>query len=103
MLLRPLRSTLFPYTTLFRSDVPAPGQPPGPASRRLAPAYAGRHRPRAKTSSPSPEPYGSMLLGADGVSNGLRPTAPQARPPHGPLDDGGSQHAGPRCAAIGAR
>src|SRR5947208_9407604 len=70
MLLRPLRSTLFPYTTLFRSDVPAPGQPPGPASRRLALAYAGRHRPRAKTSSPSPEPYGSMLLGADGVSNG---------------------------------
>src|SRR5215471_15940057 len=65
--------------------------------------HAGRHRPRAKTSSPSPGPYGSTLLGADGVSNGLRPTAPRARPPHGPLDDGGSQHAGPRRAASGAR
>src|SRR2546422_7183174 len=30
MIRRPPRSTLFPYTTLFRS----PGPPPGPAARR---------------------------------------------------------------------
>src|SRR5690242_21265718 len=37
MVLRPPRSTLFPYTTLFRSDlgwsVPASGEPAGLASR----------------------------------------------------------------------
>src|SRR3712207_9280344 len=35
MIRRPPRSTLFPYTTLFRSD-PGPGRPAG--HRRLAPA-----------------------------------------------------------------
>src|SRR3712207_7247190 len=35
MIRRPPRSTLFPYTTLFRSAVPAiePTPPPGPQSR----------------------------------------------------------------------
>src|SRR2546430_5892458 len=38
MIRRPPRSTLFPYTTLFRSSVPQPGQP-------AADAAAGRlHR-----------------------------------------------------------
>src|SRR3712207_8579754 len=39
MIRRPPRSTLFPYTTLFRSDVPARSGPPGRAvrdGRRLA-------------------------------------------------------------------
>src|SRR3712207_8197916 len=49
MIRRPPRSTLFPYTTLFRSDdaqqVPA-GLPPGhPGDRRPLPARA----PRART------------------------------------------------------
>src|SRR3712207_7218452 len=32
MIRRPPRSTLFPYTTLFRSDLPIPGEPPSRTS-----------------------------------------------------------------------
>src|SRR6266540_4412461 len=38
MIRRPPRSTLFPYTTLFRS----PPAPPSPGSRARAPRCAGR-------------------------------------------------------------
>src|SRR2546430_16643702 len=41
MIRRPPRSTLFPYTTLFRSARGARGSPPGPGG---APAAAERHR-----------------------------------------------------------
>src|SRR6266496_6563123 len=42
MIRRPPRSTLFPYTTLFRSRRPSPGNPRSPSS------------PPASTSSPPP-------------------------------------------------
>src|SRR5256885_5217706 len=46
MIRRPPRSTLFPYTTLFRSQLPA--RPPGRARRMARPAAprAPRDRPR---------------------------------------------------------
>src|SRR3712207_7181501 len=44
MIRRPPRSTLFPYTTLFRSDPPRPGRADGPADDREAPE--GRALPR---------------------------------------------------------
>src|SRR5215210_8204009 len=40
MIRRPPRSTLFPYTTLFRSP-PAPPRPPRTPSRRTGPAGSG--------------------------------------------------------------
>src|SRR3712207_8757609 len=53
MIRRPPRSTLFPYTTLFRSPAPQPGvDPPGPRvygspDRRVHPAWH-RGQPRAR-------------------------------------------------------
>src|SRR2546430_3722194 len=49
MIRRPPRSTLFPYTTLFRSPTPPPGAPPsGPAAERSrGPARRGA-RPRSE-------------------------------------------------------
>src|SRR5260221_9496026 len=46
MIRRPPRSTLFPYTTLFRSP-PAPPRPPGAPGwdQRAAPARPARHPP----------------------------------------------------------
>src|SRR3712207_8967915 len=57
MIRRPPRSTLFPYTTLFRSLVPSEEIPTGsvrrhPASRRLSPR--GRRRARSAPSAPPP-------------------------------------------------
>src|SRR5688572_32023393 len=48
MIRRPPRSTLFPYTTLFRSSGERPGHPrlPPPAARRLP---AGRRREDRKS------------------------------------------------------
>src|SRR5438132_2369988 len=37
MIRRPPRSTLFPYTTLFRSDDPAPGVGPAQGTSRVLP------------------------------------------------------------------
>src|SRR5207249_9255326 len=50
MLPRPPRSTLFPYTTLFRSQTPAanPQQPPAAKARAASPAGAQK-APAAKT------------------------------------------------------
>src|SRR5215467_15839279 len=45
MIRRPPRSTLFPYTTLFRSPARPPW--PAPAAGRPAPPAAGRHPPRS--------------------------------------------------------
>src|SRR5258708_26819115 len=44
MIRRPPRSTLFPYTTLFRSEVKRPGINKGESIRRLMahPPFAGR-------------------------------------------------------------
>src|SRR2546422_4510274 len=38
MIRRPPRSTLFPYTTLFRSPPPCPRDPPARSARRCPPA-----------------------------------------------------------------
>src|SRR5438876_3531384 len=56
MLPRPPRSTLFPYTTLFRSPCPAHREPTrggaradgAPRARRIVPARAGRLRLRTR-------------------------------------------------------
>src|SRR5438046_7339757 len=47
MIRRPPRSTLFPYTTLFRSRAPRGGRPP---ARR--PPHPPRRGPRARRASP---------------------------------------------------
>src|SRR5688572_31029683 len=56
MIRRPPRSTLFPYTTLFRSGV-AVGPPPRRAHRRAAP---DRHADRDVPRRPAP-PRGNAL------------------------------------------
>src|SRR5437764_5754432 len=54
MLRRPPRSTLFPYTTLFRSPGPAAAVlPGGPARTGERPAPGGVHRRRADRKSTS--------------------------------------------------
>src|SRR3712207_8896535 len=53
MIRRPPRSTLFPYTTLFRSRSPPPSRHRGGAARRSPSSTAGR-RPR-----PAPPGAGS--------------------------------------------
>src|SRR3712207_9183606 len=61
MIRRPPRSTLFPYTTLFRSGVP-PGPAPGRGLDRLHPRPA---RPRPPGAGPlDPEPPGRDAGGA---------------------------------------
>src|SRR2546425_7825357 len=48
MIRRPPRSTLFPYTTLFRSGEQQHGKAPGRDSRRLARRSGGRSCPATK-------------------------------------------------------
>src|SRR3712207_7167451 len=63
MIRRPPRSTLFPYTTLFRSDGPAAEQRrprlPHPAGREGAPRCQARLGPRSEehTSELQPRQY----------------------------------------------
>src|SRR5690348_17990414 len=56
MIRRPPRSTLFPYTTLFRSEEPAPGDPVGVGA--VARAGGAAHRGRGRR-----EPTGGSDLG----------------------------------------
>src|SRR3989442_15174744 len=42
MIRRPPRSTLFPYTTLFRSELLEPGLPVGPGDRHVVPPHVAR-------------------------------------------------------------
>src|SRR5206468_11311253 len=51
---RPPRSTLFPYTTLFRSPVGVPGQPPSSADlpTRCLHACGGENRRRRREGGP---------------------------------------------------
>src|SRR2546422_2776876 len=52
MIRRPPRSTLFPYTTLFRSRALPPPEKPAPLRRRSpAPACVRTRRPRASCGS----------------------------------------------------
>src|SRR2546422_6721116 len=55
MIRRPPRSTLFPYTTLFRSSLPGPGRGGGvrrgdPHHRHRGECQAARHSPRWRRS-----------------------------------------------------
>src|SRR5258706_5809687 len=55
MIRRPPRSTLFPYTTLFRSEAPAPASPPSSAPpATVAPAPRPATPPPSPRSPPSP-------------------------------------------------
>src|SRR5437867_12688267 len=49
MIRRPPRSTLFPYTTLFRSAPPGPGRDQGPHRRAATRKRAPRSCPRARS------------------------------------------------------
>src|SRR2546426_5844552 len=63
MIRRPPRSTLFPYTTLFRSPAP-PGRHAAPARRRAlcrAPSARGRARPRLHGTAGRSEEHTSEL------------------------------------------
>src|SRR5258706_10287722 len=60
MIRRPPRSTLFPYTTLFRSDDAAP-LPPELASRRRVPAAPQRRPPRELVAEMRSEEHTSEL------------------------------------------
>src|SRR6266581_7079238 len=53
MIRRPPRSTLFPYTTLFRSPLPVTGQRLG-ASRPQAPTLRSRDRKSTRLNSSHP-------------------------------------------------
>src|SRR3712207_8878609 len=55
MIRRPPRSTLFPYTTLFRSAPPRP-PPAGPTSRPAARPPPPRGAPDAGVAPPPPPP-----------------------------------------------
>src|SRR5688572_32718536 len=54
MIRRPPRSTLFPYTTLFRSGTPHNDRGSGGAARRKARASRSRSAPRAGSTLPRP-------------------------------------------------
>src|SRR3712207_8340015 len=71
MIRRPPRSTLFPYTTLFRSPARGPGVEPGPRRRRgggratgqqprlvLVPAWTPARGPRVAGALPQPRRRG---------------------------------------------
>src|SRR3712207_8373920 len=54
---RPPRSTLFPYTTLFRSSLAIPGRCASPKSQRLVAGCAAFHAAPVTTHHPQPEPH----------------------------------------------
>src|SRR5436305_10080094 len=63
MIRRPPRSTLFPYTTLFRSPAPPARAPSGPAppTRAATPPSPGSRRSRATSSPARSEEHTSEL------------------------------------------
>src|SRR3712207_7034681 len=63
MIRRPPRSTLFPYTTLFRSAGPTPANGAAPPA-----AAPGAHTPRAAAGTPvSPAPVLPVVQTVNGV------------------------------------
>src|SRR2546425_7868375 len=87
MIRRPPRSTLFPYTTLFRSRdrghrrAPQPGSRPG-AHRSTGRAHARRSASPHRACAPQGEPggHGHGGEGVRGSARGVRP-GPEARVP----------------------
>src|SRR5256884_1702983 len=59
MIRRPPRSTLFPYTTLFRSCVSAGRSPI--SSKKIVPPSAASNRPSRRCSAPRSEEHTSEL------------------------------------------
>src|SRR2546422_4966533 len=57
MIRRPPRSTLFPYTTLFRSVLAAARRGGSVDCLPLRPRRAGRHEPVPKVAEPYSEPH----------------------------------------------
>src|SRR5690348_17640009 len=55
MIRRPPRSTLFPYTTLFRSPAARPRRPPGVRAARRAPGRRVHAPPRRRARTRSEE------------------------------------------------
>src|SRR5256885_8345024 len=60
MIRRPPRSTLFPYTTLFRSDLDGGGIPGAVHARD---SHAGRQRPAPEERHPGPQLFQRLLRG----------------------------------------
>src|SRR6266542_4950116 len=88
MIRRPPRSTLFPYTTLFRSVVGPPVRPPpasasaeadGTAARRTAPAVSPRPRCRARTIPREARREERVVQEAGASRRGGQRTAPGTR------------------------
>src|SRR5438477_9072791 len=72
MIRRPPRSTLFPYTTLFRSDVPAlDSAPRAPALVRAEAAVENRHLGAEAPADPLDQLVGQPDLGKDRKSTRL--------------------------------
>src|SRR5258708_26543092 len=65
MIRRPPRSTLFPYTTLFRSSTNAAPAPPPRSPRRRLPQPPPRPSPRRVRSPPRSEEHTSELQSPD--------------------------------------
>src|SRR2546426_6502412 len=61
MIRRPPRSTLFPYTTLFRSRVPRPPRGTGSPGRRAGPACGTRDRPPPRSDAGRPDRKSTRL------------------------------------------
>src|SRR2546426_11769309 len=81
MIRRPPRSTLFPYTTLFRSDHAAATAVPVPDAA-LSAGFGRRHPvlPHAQDPEPCLRRHGAVLLPSEGRAGVGRPW-PEPRPP----------------------
>src|SRR3989449_1473039 len=77
MIRRPPRSTLFPYTTLFRSPTPPPAPEPG-----------------GRTRTDSPSPYRGRRRGARALRRARGPRLPPRLPPGGRRRTGPGVHTG---------
>src|SRR2546422_2273424 len=66
MIRRPPRSTLFPYTTLFRSVPTAPGPPPGNHDREHQPSVHAGPLPHAAPPDHAPQRRAGLPRGGGG-------------------------------------
>src|SRR5258708_9947699 len=67
MIRRPPRSTLFPYTTLFRSDQ-APTPPPRPSRQADEPDSRAQRCVECRLQGAIPDRRWPVLLSADGIA-----------------------------------
>src|SRR2546422_1558996 len=95
MIRRPPRSTLFPYTTLFRSRNSARGSLIGRGAGYTKDAPLPGRRPEARRPRPSPA--------RSRPSVELRRRAGAGAPRHRPAQRGGARHGAPRLQGPGPR